>query len=416
MEKVVVAHPYQQHSFRIAVALDQVDMLKKYVTTVYDKKGSITNFVKNMLSGENKQRAGNRHCKELSDLKVLQISEMESLFLLLLSRVDKKRKLYNLYNTYVLRNFNKKLGKYLIKNGVEFVILYDTVSADCIKWLKRKHASVKIIIDMSAPNFCYMDCLYKKDMLVNQSILSDMNTEMKTVDYKRKLENSKVEIENADYFLVASALSKKSLLYSGISEDNIFLCRYGIDISEEYRKKKYGEKVNIVFIGDVTPKKGVHYLNKIIEILGTTDYSYYVLGKYDENNKWYQKMKSKCSFYGYVTHDQVLKICKQMDIIFFPSLADGFGLSVIEAMSNGVIPFVSENSGVSDIISHRENGFIFKLTEIDNVIPEIETLAKNKKEMEKISRRAYETANNLSWKNYELDVQNAIQEILRKEE
>ena len=38
MEKIIVAHPGRQHSFRLATALKKNDMLYKYITTVYDKK------------------------------------------------------------------------------------------------------------------------------------------------------------------------------------------------------------------------------------------------------------------------------------------------------------------------------------------------------------------------------------------
>lgn len=43
--KVLVAHPGQQHSYRLATALNMIEILYRYNTTVYYKKCSITRFL-----------------------------------------------------------------------------------------------------------------------------------------------------------------------------------------------------------------------------------------------------------------------------------------------------------------------------------------------------------------------------------
>lgn len=411
MEKIVVAHPYQQHSFRTAVAIDKTGLLDKYITTVYYRKGSLTKFFINILTGDNKKRAAGRKCNELSDDKIYQISEFSSLILLLLSRVDKRKKIYSCFNSFVLKRFNRKLALYLVRNKIDVVILYDTVCADCIKWLKKYNASTKVVIDMSAPNFIYMDEMFNNDIEINKSCSQELYSEMKTRSYKRKLDYSKVETASADYFLAASSLTQKSLQFSGIDSKRIIICRYGIDINGSYIPKEHTNKLSIVFIGDVTQKKGFHYFSRLIDELGNENFVYHVLGQYTEDNIWYDRLKNKCVFHGYVTHDVVINVCKKMDIIIFPSLADGFGLSVLDAMSNGVIPFVSSNAGVSDLIHQGENGFVFEPSDIDSILPEIRLLVCDNKKREEISKRAYETAKALKWDNYYQDIQNAMKYI-----
>ena len=43
--KIIVAHPGKQHSFRTAQALKQNGDLFMYITTIYDKPGSLTHFL-----------------------------------------------------------------------------------------------------------------------------------------------------------------------------------------------------------------------------------------------------------------------------------------------------------------------------------------------------------------------------------
>lgn len=415
VNKVVVAHPYQQHSFRMAVAIDKAGLLDKYITTVYDKKGSITNRFLGLLSGENKKRAIGRKCGELDDAKITQISELASLVLLLLRRIDKSKRISSVYNAFVLKEFNKKLAKYIIKNDVDAVILYDTVCADCIKIVKKKKPSTKIIIDMSAPCFMYMDLQYQEDCKINPDITREIKEESSSFEYNRKLKYAKFEIQNADYFIVASSVTEKSLKIFGISENQIMMCRYGIDVKNEQLLMKSSGKKKIVFIGDVTPKKGIHYFANLQEYLGVENYEYHVLGQYSDDNIWYQKMKNSCIFHGYVTHDRVLEICKNMDFVVFPSLADGFGLSVIEAMACGVVPFVSTSAGVSDIIHSGENGYVFELPNINKIVPQLTSLANDKNKFDAVRKAAYETAKRTTWESYNHNIKNAVEIFLRRE-
>ena len=55
-KKVIVVHPGKQHSFRLAEALKKDNMLLNYVTTVYDKKYSLTHLFGSFLKGDNKKR------------------------------------------------------------------------------------------------------------------------------------------------------------------------------------------------------------------------------------------------------------------------------------------------------------------------------------------------------------------------
>ena len=67
-----------------------------------------------------------------------------------------------------------------------------------------------------------------------------------------------------------------------------------------------------------------------------------------------------------------------MDVIIFPSLSDGFGLSVIEAMSKKVVPIVSKNAGVSDIIINGVNGFTFEVGDNEMVVSKCRYLKDDK--------------------------------------
>lgn len=410
--KIVVAHPYQQHSFRTASAVKKMGCLYAYVTTVYDKKKSITSFAKKILRGDNLKRANGRRCSAINDVEVIQFCELKSLFLLLLHRIDKSRCYYNKLNKLILHQYNIKLAKYLMKNQVDVVILYDTLCAECIKILRKNNFKIKIIIDMSAPNALYMDKFYLESIEKNKAVSGKLYEEVNSEDYKNKLVTAKYEIENADYFFVASEFSKKSLMYSNINTDKIFICRYGIDIENQIVTKRHTEKIKIGFIGDVSQKKGFIDFIHIAERLGTDKYEFVVIGKYLEDDVLYKKTKEMLNYKGYLTHDEVLKVCEDMDILIFPSLSDGFGLSVIEAMSKKVLPFVSTNAGVADIIKDAYNGFLFNTSDIEKIISQCEFLQEHRMALSNMQNEAYESVSNLHWEDYDEALKKSLFQII----
>ena len=238
-----------------------------------------------------------------------------------------------------------------------------------------------------------------------------LKNEMKSQKYLNRLAASKYEIDNADYFLVASQFSKKSLIYSGINENTIFLCKYGINMDYSNLVKQKNNKVRIIFIGDVNQKKGIIDFVKIARVLTNNDFEFNIVGKYDEDDQIYTSNKDLCNFYGYVTHDEVLNICENMDIIIFPSLSDGFGLSVIEAMSKKVVPIVSTNAGVSDIVNNGVNGFTFNIGDIENVVARCRYLKNDFSALRNMQNKAFECVSNMKWTDYYKQIENAINSV-----
>lgn len=284
--KIIVAHPYQQHSFMTAAAIKKMGLLEKYVTSTYDKKNSLTNLAKKFLRGNNLKRASKRKCIYLEDSEVKQICELQNLFMLLLHRLDRKKIYYNKLNNSFIKNFNYKLARYIKRNNINNIIVYDTVCYDFIKKIREDNVKVNIIIDMSAPSLVYMDLMFNKyiDAQLSGSLLKE---ELTSNEYMQQVEKAKYEIENADYFLVASEFTSRSLEYMGVKKDKIFKCKYGIEVDNNdqlFDRQLTDKKMKIVFIGNVTEKKGFHFFEKIANELGYDKFEFHVIGKYEEND------------------------------------------------------------------------------------------------------------------------------------
>lgn len=306
------------------------------------------------------------------------------------------------------------MARYIKRNNINNIIVYDTVCYDFIKKIREDNVKVNIIIDMSAPSLVYMDLMFNKyiDAQLSGSLLKE---ELTSNEYMQQVEKAKYEIENADYFLVASEFTSRSLEYMGVKKDKIFKCKYGIEVDNNdqlFDRQLTDKKMKIVFIGNVTEKKGFHFFEKIANELGYDKFEFHVIGKYEENDPLISRNKDKMIFYGYVTRDEVMRLCSIMDFIIFPSLSDGYGFSVLEAMSNGVIPIVSKNAGISDLIINNINGYKFSLENIYEVVSFCKEIFGNNIQREKLKKAAKETVENTTWDKYNDDIRYAISHIL----
>ena len=417
-KKTIVVHPYQQHSYKTAVAVKKMGLLDRYITSVYDKEGSITRFIKNFLKNDNLKKANNRHENQLSDNDVLQFCEFTNLILLFLANKPKLKSVHTILNRFFFKRFNSKVYKYIRKNNVNNVIVYDLVSYDLIKKIKHKCSNVTIILDMSAPYFLYMDMMFKKAIDVHgKTNCIYLYNELNSKTYKQKKEMAEYEVNNSDYFFVASEFTRNSLIKYGIDGKKCFKCVYGIysfpEAITNEKKLKLACKVQVIFIGAASEKKGFIEFSKVTDLLGTEKFEFNVLGSFDLSDPLYIENKKKIKFWGHIPHDDVKTVLEKMDIIIFPSLADGFGFSVVEAMQYGVVPIVSRNAGVSDIISNGINGFLVDVFDANKMANYCMDISSNSELKSYLKSNAIKSAQSLRWDIYFKDVKKALDDICK---
>jgi len=69
-------------------------------------------------------------------------------------------------------------------------------------------------------------------------------------------------------------------------------------------------------------------------------------------------VQNNVKFVGYVSNDKKYSLLASSQALLFPSLCEGFGLVILEAFSQQKPVLVSDTKPLSDIISHKKNGFV----------------------------------------------------------
>jgi len=163
--------------------------------------------------------------------------------------------------------------------------------------------------------------------------------------------------------------------------------------SDDSRSPQYGGKLELIFVGGLIPCKACDLALRAAAPLLRSDLARFtVLGDGPERNRLEQLAKSlevekAVSFYGWVSHTEVLRRLRSADVMLFPSVRD-FGAGVVfEALATGAVPVVADFGGPGDIV-HPEVGYKVPLTNESDVVAKMEKilaeLAHNRNRLEQL--------------------------------
>lgn len=109
------------------------------MTTIYYKNDSmLLNFLKKILSLNEKARIENRRNNDLADSDVVELYKFRGLVEIFLARFDKSRKIYTKWQQLTSDAFGRKVARFAIKYNVDAVINYDTNAYKCFEILEKK--------------------------------------------------------------------------------------------------------------------------------------------------------------------------------------------------------------------------------------------------------------------------------------
>ena len=106
------------------------------------------------------------------------------------------------------------------------------------------------------------------------------------------------------------------------------------------------------------------------------------------------------------------------DLLIFPSLFEGFGLVITEAMSQGTPVITTDRTCGPDIIIHGKNGWIVEAGVHQPIKELLERFIENPSILHEVGRNALNTASLRPWMSYEhelaVSVENYINENSNK--
>jgi glycosyltransferase involved in cell wall biosynthesis len=143
------------------------------------------------------------------------------------------------------------------------------------------------------------------------------------------------------------------------------------------------ESLVVLFLaGNYGVRKGVKDLMLSIPrvISACKDVKFYLIGGGDVRaafENFMDNSKNHVKYFGLVDEDTKLQLFSEANIFVLPSYSEGLPYGIIEAMAAG-LPIVATNiGGIPEVVTHGENGFLFKPGDIDALVKNIKIFVNN---------------------------------------
>ena len=225
-------------------------------------------------------------------------------------------------------------------------------------------------------------------------------------------------IKRADHIVTISNSVKSELInILGIDEKSIDVISPGVDYKVFNTKvsDKENDKIKqkydlpdkyILYLGTLEPRKNISNLLKAftnlkkekkieekLVIAGKKGWNYEQIYKIIYEND----IEDEVVFTGYVEENEKPSIYQMAKLFVFPSLYEGFGIPVLEAMASGVPVVTSNISSLPEVVG--DAGILADPESIDDIEKSIYKVLSDEKLCSELIERGLEQSRKFTWEN-----------------
>ena len=194
----------------------------------------------------------------------------------------------------------------------------------------------------------------------------------------------------------------------GASKEKLSLVPYGIN-KNWFNHKSSPIKGRILFVGQVSLRKGVHYLAEASRILAKKGFCYETIVVGPKNVNTNHEIFKGPRYIGQIPRSEIIKEFLLADVFVLPSLAEGMALVHLEAMSCGIPIITTENCG--SVINNNEEGFIVPIRDPVSLAEKINEVIEDRNLRNKMGRSAKIKARNYTWEQYSQRLLESLENI-----
>lgn len=231
-------------------------------------------------------------------------------------------------------------------------------------------------------------------------------------DSTAKLARKDAELALADTVFVASSFTRSTLADAPSPPRDVVVVPYGAPSRPPGlvtpARRAPGEPLRVLFVGSLGQRKGVRYLLEAMQRLGP-GFELTLIGRppsvrCDPLAAGLRRHRHIAS----LPHAEILAEMGRHHVFVFPSLFEGFGLVLLEAMACGLPVVATAHTAAPDIVREGLDGFVIPIRSPDAIAEKLAWLAADEDRRQAFSQRAAEQAAAFTWSRYQAGMLAAI--------
>ncbi|HJQ22297.1 MAG TPA: glycosyltransferase family 4 protein [Blastocatellia bacterium] len=216
------------------------------------------------------------------------------------------------------------------------------------------------------------------------------------------------EAHLANGWMVASQFTAQTLIERGIPPAQVRVVPYGVDSSgfEQRAAAPPAEQpFTALFVGSLSQRKGLSYLLSAARLLKTKAARILLCGRGIVDTLLLAQYSDVCIEVKVgLSHADLVRQMHGADVLVMPSLAEGFGHVILEAMSCGLPVIATPHTCAPDVLEHGKHGFIVPIRDAEALAEHIAWGLENRAELAAMGEAAAVRARQFTWERFRAGV------------
>jgi glycosyltransferase involved in cell wall biosynthesis len=196
------------------------------------------------------------------------------------------------------------------------------------------------------------------------------------------------------------------MLADGIAENKIITLPLGFDMDYvPYQPKQLpnfeSRPLKLLYAGTLTQRKGIKYLLNVMKQLKGENITLTCIGGIQGSGKGLSAYNGLFTHIPAVSQLEMFQLYQEYDALVLPTVFEGFGLVIVEAMAAGLPVITTPHSIGPELIKNGENGYIVPIRNEKDLLEAIISLRNLTSEAYQETRlKARSTVEAYTWKAY----------------
>jgi len=215
-----------------------------------------------------------------------------------------------------------------------------------------------------------------------------------------------LRLYNSVPFITVSESSKESLVKIGIREESIHIVYGGIDHERFKPCLKNSDSFHIAYVGWFKKYKRVFDILQAMKSLSKDlpKARLWLASKSDSKSvskvkHMIQKLnlENNVNFLGGISEEEKIKLLKEVQVLVYTSVREGFGLPILEAAACGTPCVAYDVPGLRDAIIDGKTGLLVPYGDTEALAKALITVVSNAQFRKELSQNGFEWSQNFSW-------------------
>jgi len=390
MKDVLMSHSGRQHSYRVALSMQKLGRLKRFITSMYYMPDRFPDMLITKFSRADRfMRKRHQEGLFLSKVRRFPFFELPELALRALTGNS------GLTASAICARdafFDRFVACRCIREGN----IYWGFQGSCLESLRAAgRRGMVAIAEFATGHVPAAVRILNKERRKNPDWADSINNFDFPEWYINRL---KSEPFAADRCVVASDFTADTLKEEGVPASKILRLPLGVDLDIfPPVKRKLEGPFQVLFVGSVGQRKGIKYLLDAVKKLRTANIVLKVIGPLIGSGRAFREYSRHYEYLGTLSQRDMAAHCARSHCLVLPSLFEGFGLVVPEAMATGMPVIATTHTAAPEIVREGVDGFVVEPSNADALAEKLEWMASNRAAADAMGRNASARAREYSW-------------------